>query len=141
MVMKLKVHATKLSEDPVLIERINELARQTFKGAPETATLYAAAMRSMIDMLKPRPIDANDAYGRIAKHLEANVRTHAATIKDFMLQEAVDGPVDEALVDANKYRPTVEEVNAAAGMVARNMESRQLGSAEKVVSVLNKMHT
>lgn len=136
MAMKLKHKPTKLSDDRGLIERINALCMQTFPGAPETATLYAGAMRSQIDGLKPRAIDANDAFNRLAKTLEKVVRTHAGTLRDFMLDEAVNGPTQRGVTDTNQYRPTVDEVNQAAGMVARNLESRALGDGEKVVDVL-----
>lgn len=134
MVIKLK--AKPLSENRALIERINALCTQTFPGAPELATLYAGAARAQIDNLKPRAIDANDAFNRIAKTLEKVVQTHAATLREFVMDEHINGPSNDPLVDANKYRPTTAEVNEAAGMVARNMESRALGSGESVIDAL-----
>ena len=136
MVTKLKHRIVKLSEDRALIERINTLCLQTFPGAPELATLYAGAMRGQIDSLKPRALDANDAFNRLAKTLEKVVRTHAATLRDFMVDEAVTGPTSAALLNTNQFRPTVDEVNQAAGMVARNLESRALGDGEKVIDAL-----
>ncbi len=138
MVLKLKPAHQPMSKNPVLADRINAMCVQAFPGAPELATLYAAALRGQADKLQPKAASVDDAFARLAKTLETVIRTHAGTLRDFMLDEQVAGPQGSGLVDANRFRPTVEEVNTAAGMVARNLESRQLGAAEVVVDALQK---
>lgn len=140
MVMKIKSPAAGMSSNPILIEKINAMCLTAFPHAPETATLCAAAMRACVDDLKPRPVSVDDAASRLALLLEKVIRTHAGTLRDFVMDEQVNGTTETAgLVDTNRFRPTMEEVNAAAGMVARNMESRAIGAGEKVIDILRKV--
>ena len=125
---------------------VQAICQEVFRGdaTGELQTLFAANTLSMMDGLKgkARPRDYNEVMRWVAETLTKILQTHGDTLQNMYTESQTLGaaPGQRGKTDANKYRPTVDDVNAAIEMVARDRERRTSGTGMDAVNVVKTIH-